>query len=131
MRQRCLYPKSNVYHLYGGAGITICDRWNVFENFLSDMGEKPDGMSLDRYPNKNGNYEPSNCRWANVFQQAENTKSARIISFNGKTMCMSAWAREIGIRTETLSWRLHNGWSIDKALSPSKIYRKALKGLPI
>lgn len=64
MRQRCNNPKVRDFHNYGGRGITVCERWTKFENFLADMGEVPDGMELDRYPNNDGNYEPSNCRWA-------------------------------------------------------------------
>lgn len=71
MSQRCLYPKHNRYHRYGGRGITICDRWLVYENFLDDMGERPEGMTLDRI-DPDGNYEPTNCRWATSAQQNAN-----------------------------------------------------------
>lgn len=72
MRQRCNNQNSNWYHRYGGRGILCCERWNSFQNFLIDMGERPNGMTLDRYPDINGNYEPGNCRWATPKQQADN-----------------------------------------------------------
>ncbi len=73
MRKRCNNPKDNKYPLYGGRGITICTRWNKFEFFLEDMGIKPAGTSIDRIDN-NGNYEPSNCRWATSSQQRINQR---------------------------------------------------------
>lgn len=76
MRVRCLNPKCVWYHRYGGRGITICDRWLSFEYFLADMGECPDGLTLDRI-NNDGNYEPSNCRWATWTQQRANRSDSR------------------------------------------------------
>lgn len=75
MKTRCYNKKDRKYRLYGGRGIVVCGRWlgeNGFKNFVSDMGERPKGTSLDRFPNKDGNYEPLNCRWANIYQQNRN-----------------------------------------------------------
>ena len=72
MKQRCLNLKHIAYHRYGGRGIEICERWMIFINFFADMGERPDGKTLDRYPNNNGNYEYDNCRWANPKEQRLN-----------------------------------------------------------
>jgi hypothetical protein len=73
MIQRCTNPKQPNYRYYGGRGITICERWLAFDNFLADMGERPDGLEIDRI-NNDGNYEPGNCRWATRSQQVRNRR---------------------------------------------------------
>ncbi len=75
MNQRCLNPNATGYERYGGLGVTICPRWREsFTNFLADMGERPKGKTLDRFPNPAGNYEPKNCRWASYSQQISNRR---------------------------------------------------------
>lgn len=69
MWRRCTKPNDCNYFRYGGRGITVCEEWKSIENFVRDMGPRPEGMTLDRWPDVNGNYEPGNCRWATVAQQ--------------------------------------------------------------
>jgi hypothetical protein len=97
MRLRCLNPEATGYHNYGGRGITICDRWSAFERFLEDMGERPDGTSLDRYPDSDGPYCKENCRWATPLQQGEKRRGLRLVTSNGKTQSIAAWTRELGL----------------------------------
>jgi len=74
MKARCYYTKHDAYYNYGGRNITICNTWLIFENFLSDMGQRPVGKSLDRI-DPDGNYTPENCRWATNKQQAQNKRN--------------------------------------------------------
>lgn len=86
MMQRCYYEQGSAYKHYGGRGITVCDRWRNYPNFLADMGERPENMTLDRVDN-NGNYEPSNCRWANRTQQRLNQRrKSNKTGFTGVTL---------------------------------------------
>lgn len=71
MWQRCTNPNNKKFYRYGARGISVCDRWKAFANFLADMGERPKGKSIDRI-NNDGNYEPGNCRWATALEQARN-----------------------------------------------------------
>lgn len=86
MLQRCLDPNAEKYPKYGGAGIKVCKRWRSFEKFLEDMGERPAGTTLDRFPNRRGNYAPCNCRWATPKQQVAN-RDPFVNSNTAKTHC--------------------------------------------
>ena len=105
MNARCHNKNNKSYNGYGGRGITVCERWNKFENFYTDMREKPKGMSIER-KNNNGNYEPFNCEWATRKEQARNTRDTKWISYRGETKCLIAWAEEIGISSTALGKRL-------------------------
>jgi len=74
MKGRCLNPQSTYYPYYGGRGITVCDEWLQFTNFLNDMGESPAGLTLDRIDN-DGHYEPGNCRWVSMKIQSNNRRA--------------------------------------------------------
>lgn len=112
MRNRC----NRVNQDYSCRGITYDKRWDNFMNFLSDMGEVPDGMSLDRI-DFNGNYHKENCRWATREQQANNTRSNVFLEYSGKRQTMTQWANELGMKPSKLRSRLRYGWSIERALS--------------
>ncbi len=116
MHSRCSNPKNLRFKQYGGRGITVCERWSNFEGFLADMGECPDGYSIDRI-DPNGNYEPVNCRWATEATQQNNRTSNRMIEFGGKTQSLADWAREAGIKPGTLRFRIESGWPIKDALT--------------
>lgn len=116
MKQRCFNKKSGEYVNYGGRGIVVCDRWLSFENFLSDMGERPDGHHIDR-TNNNGNYEPGNCRWVTPKTNQRNTRKSRMLEAFGEIRCLSEWAELKGIKPLTLHKRLRCGWGAEQALT--------------
>ena len=117
MRDRCNNPNEPSFHRYGGRGIKVCERWNSsFENFLADMGERPDGMTIDRADN-DGDYEPGNCKWATRKEQSWNTRRNRYFELNGENLIMSEWARRLGTSTDTIDMRLKSGWPLEKALT--------------
>lgn len=118
MRHRCRNPKHPEYKNYGARGITVCDRWHKFETFLADMGE-PNGLTLERI-NNDGNYEPSNCRWATQQEQCQNTRLTHRLTFEGETLSLSSWARRVGIPRETLHKRINHGWPLELALSTKR-----------
>lgn len=124
MKQRCGNPKNLKFALYGGRGIAICKEWeNSFEQFLIDMGPRPPGKTIDRFPDLNGNYEPGNCRWATYGEQNRNTARNHMITFAGQTMCLTDWATRIGIKPNTLSHRL-TVWPLDRALQRASQSRR-------
>jgi len=114
MLQRCRNSKYPKYYDYGGRGIKVCERWLKFENFLADMGERPEGKSLDRI-DVNGDYEPGNCKWATRKEQGSNRRDS--IPFQGQSQSLLAWAEELGISYAALHCRITRGWSVEKAFS--------------
>lgn len=123
MFARCHSPTSPAYKRYGGRGIKVCRRWNKFENFLSDMGERPSrAHSLDRI-NNDGGYSPSNCRWATRAQQNRNRSNNQWLTIDGKTAIITDWAVATGVGDGTIRWRLAHGWSPEKAIRPVTVRR--------
>jgi hypothetical protein len=117
MRQRCEDQNDAAYHDYGGRGITVCARWHSFESFLEDMGERPEGLTIERI-NNDGSYEPSNCRWATRTEQGRNKRSNRLLTYGGETRPLSEWAEIKGLRMRTLWARLYvYNWTLDRALT--------------
>lgn len=106
---RCTRPYHHGFARYGAQGVTVCDRWLTFSNFLADMGERPVKTTLDRLDGARG-YEPGNCRWATIQEQQGNTRSNVMATHDGRTQCVSAWARELGMNKDTLADRLKRGW---------------------
>jgi hypothetical protein len=103
MIQRCTNQNRKEFAWYGERGITVCNRWRYgadgksgFECFLIDLGPRPKGTTIDRYPHKTGNYEPTNCRWATRKEQQNNTRRNVNIIINGRTQTRSQWEQEFG-----------------------------------
>jgi hypothetical protein len=120
MRQRCEKPTAVGFAHYGGRGISVCERWQTFENFLADMGTRSLGTSLDRIDN-DGNYEPGNCRWATPSQQARNTSQNNIVAYDGATFTMIDLAERLGVRRHVLANRIKRGWPRERwAQQPDK-----------
>lgn len=117
MKKRCNLPSNKAYKHYGGRGIAVCERWNKFENFLADMGERPDGMTLDRYPDNDGNYEPSNCRWATSSQQHRNTRVCHYITVNGVTKSSAEWEETSAVGRGCVIRRIARGMSPEDAIA--------------
>ncbi len=128
MRSRCRDPKEKLYH---GMGVRVCARWegpSGFVNFLTDMGPRPgSNYSIDRYPNNNGNYEPSNCRWATSIQQQQNLRNNYLITWKDETYCMSEWSRRLGMRSPQVLWGRLQRHDLEKALFGAiKPYKRLL-----
>lgn len=110
---------------YFEKGIRVCERWWKFENFLEDMGFPEDHQSIDRIDGNKG-YEPSNCRWATMIEQANNTSANHVLTHNGRSMTVAMWAREIGVKQNTLLYRIRRGAPLDEALCQKKISKKTI-----
>lgn len=123
MKRRCSCPTQTGYERYGGRGITYDSKWETFEGFYEDMGERPGpNYDLDRIDN-NGNYCKENCRWVTHAENCKNRggrRPTRLYTFDGKTMCIADWAKEIGIAPQSLQKRLNKGWPLELALSSEK-----------
>lgn len=121
MIARCTQPSNPAFAYYTANGITVCDRWRTFELFLADMGERPSlAHSLDRFPDKTGNYEPGNVRWATKREQANNRVTNVLFEHGGETITFAELVRRTGKPKELLRSRLLRApkpWSVEEAIS--------------
>ena len=129
IKGRCLNPADAEYHNYGGRGIKMCQRWQDDAGaFVADMGPRPSPKhSVDRQDN-DGHYEPGNCRWATIEEQANNRRNNVRLTFNGKTQTMAQWCRELGLNDSLVESRISRGWNPTDALTvprmkPGQRYR--------
>jgi hypothetical protein len=130
MKGRCENPNRQKYKDYGARGIKVCDEWHdaeVFCKWALENGYK-EGLQIDRI-DVNGNYEPSNCRWADAKTQANNRRDVKKYTYNGKTLSVSEWAREVGKPRATIEGRLLRGWTIERALTeePIDVFKRGWK----
>jgi hypothetical protein len=118
MKRRCSDPQELNFERYGGCGIKVCERWQEsFENFYADMGPKPSPQhSIDRIDNE-GNYEPSNCRWATRSQQMRNKRKNHMVTYEGEQMTLVEACERTGISYGVVRTRLYRGWSLERALT--------------
>lgn len=118
MRDRCNNQKNGSYSYYGGRGIKVDPRWDDFAAFLSDMGERPTKLhTIDRFPDKNGDYGPDNCRWATRKEQSRNRDYCKRVQWDGQERLLWELADEFGIPVHTVHQRLHRGWSLEQTLT--------------
>jgi hypothetical protein len=118
MRERCMNPRNIGWSNYGGRGIRVCDQWSDFSVFYSDMGDVPDGKTLDRIDN-NGDYSPDNCRWATPKEQGCNRRSNLLLTAFGETKSAFEWTQDLRctVPYSGLIKRIQYGWSHQEAVS--------------
>jgi hypothetical protein len=121
MIQRCENPNHTHYGQYGGRGIAICERWRRdFGAFAADMGNRPSKRHTVDRRDVNGDYEPSNCRWATKKEQGRNRRDNTLIQWDGRRLTIVEAAELAGISDALLIWRLKRGWSVAKAMTQKK-----------
>lgn len=123
MLERCRNPRASCYHRYGGRGIRVCDRWLEFKAFYEDMGDPPDGFSIDRIDN-DGPYSPENCRWATDLEQAANKSTTKKVTRDGRTLTLREWCEELGLPVATIRRRVELGWPESDWLLPLRPRRE-------
>jgi hypothetical protein len=124
MLARCNNPNHQAYKDYGGRGIKVCPRWSRFENFFTDMGSRPNGLSLDRINNEE-DYTPGNCKWSSPTQQANNRRNSRMIEFNGDVLTIMQWSERLHMPATALYVRLTKlNWLAERALTTPVKYKR-------
>lgn len=118
MLARCRTKSSSSFERYGAKGVNVCERWLEFTNFLEDMGECPPRLTIDRFPNNTGNYEPSNCRWATTKQQARNKTNNQLVTFHGFTGCLVEVCEHFNVNYEAIRKRINLlHWDLERAFT--------------
>ena len=117
MKERCNNKNYRQYGDYGGRGISVCDEWSEFKPFMEWSMENgyEEGLSIDRIDN-DGDYCPENCRWTTSRVQGRNRRANRILEYNGEKHCIVEWGEILGVKPNTIWWRLSQGWSTEEAL---------------
>lgn len=123
MMRRCYKPSNSAYKDYGGRGIAVCERWHSFDAFFADMGERPDGKTLERVENDKG-YSPENCRWATRKEQSRNRRANRMIELNGEIRSLAEWCEILGQPYPRINRRIHKGMDPVAALMERSDLRK-------
>lgn len=120
IKERCRKESHHAYGNYGGRGISYDPKWEKFIKFFEDMGECPEGISIDRIDN-DGNYTKENCRWATKTEQANNRRSSLFINFKGEEDTLANWCRKLGVNYK-YTWQLvrKNGMTLEKAYNYQK-----------
>lgn len=128
MKNRCENPKNDGFYLYGGRGISVCDKWSTFEGFWSDMGSTwGPGLSIDR-KDTNGNYEVENCKWSTSKEQANNRRTNKFVTIpDGRTMTVAEAAEATGLTYQTLSSRIRYGWTGNDLFKPARPTKRIYK----
>lgn len=128
MKDRCFNPNSQAYKFYGGRGITVCSEWRndlLYFYYWALANSYSEELTIDRVDN-NGNYEPSNCRWATRVYQTRNRRNTKTITYNGETLPLAEWAEKLNLCYTTLNTRIKAGWNLDEVMVPNK-YRSGAK----
>lgn len=123
MLQRCENKDHPEYKRYGAKGVRVCRKWHSFEAFYNDVGDPPNGKTLDRHPNKYGDYEPTNWRWATPLEQAQNRRNNKLLTLNGITMSLHYWQRTLDLDYSTIIKRLGLGLPIEDVLRKGRLDR--------
>lgn len=118
IKKRCLNPRTEKFHHYGGKGVKVCEKWMRFEGFLEDMGHPPTTKHTIERVAASGNYEPNNCKWATWKEQANNTSRNHRLTVNGESMTLFQAAEKYMIGESVIRRRLKLGWSPERAVIP-------------
>lgn len=118
MMRRCYDPREIGYKNYGAIGVRVCRRWHEKQNFFDDVVAKPNPrLTIDRFPNKEGDYSPDNFRWATLKEQNGNKRTNVWLDFKGERKIVAEWARITGISESTINHRRLAGWTVEKTLT--------------